>query len=102
MVDVRKGGTTDLSPGALFGFWNPSDDSIVIEPTLLLHQLFFKRTTNLERYLDTIELGPKEQAEFQIEILEEAVPAGWGPLAVQFVSTNRRSKFAVIFEFSAN
>ena len=79
--------------------WNPSDDSIVIEPTLLLHNIFFKRTSNLSRYLDTIELGPKENAEFQIEVLEEVIPAASRPLTVQFVSTNCRSKFTVTFEF---
>lgn len=81
--------------------WNPSDDSIVIEPTTLLHKIFFKRTSNLDRHLDTIELGPKENAEFQIEILEEVIPAGPRPLTVQFVSTNRRRKFTVTFEFQS-
>jgi hypothetical protein len=81
--------------------WNPSDDSIVIEPTLLLHKIFFKRGSNLERYLDTIELGPKEQAEFQIEILVEAVPAGFRPLAVEFDSSNLTwRKVTITFEFS--
>ncbi len=80
--------------------WNPSDDSIVAEPTLLLHKIFFKRTSKPERYLDTIELGPKEQAEFQIEILEEVVPAGFRPLAVEFVSSNLWwRKVTVTFEF---
>jgi hypothetical protein len=79
--------------------WNPSDDSIVIEPTLLLHKTFFRRTSNPSRYLDTIELGPKENAEFQIEILEEVIPAGFRPLTAQFVSTNCWLKFTVTFEF---
>jgi hypothetical protein len=70
----------------------------VIEPTLLLHKIFFKRTSTIDRYLDTIELGPKEDAEFQIEILEEVVP-GFRPLSVQFVSTNCWLKFTVTFEF---
>jgi hypothetical protein len=78
--------------------WNPSDESIVIEPTILLHKIFFKRTSKLDRYLDTIELGPREDAEFQIEILEEVVP-GFRPLSVQFESTNCRSRFTVTFEF---
>ena len=95
----KKRGRTDLSLGGTIRVWNPSDDSIVIEPTLLLHQIVFKRTSNLARYLDTIELGPKEQAEFQIEVLEEAVPAGFRPLSVEFISSNRCSKFAVTFEF---
>lgn len=71
----------------------------MIEPTLLLHKVFFKRASNLSRYLDTIELGPKENAEFQIEILQEAIPRGVRPLEVQFVSTNRWRKFTVTFEF---
>ena len=79
--------------------WNPSDDSIVIEPTLLLHRIFFRRTSNPSRYLDTIELGPKENAEFQIEILEEVIPAAFRPLTAQFVSTNCWLKFTVTFEF---
>jgi hypothetical protein len=78
--------------------WNPSDDSIVIEPTLLLHKIFFKRTSKLDRYLDTIELAPKEDAEFQIEILEEVTPA-FRPLAVEFASTNCWLSFTVTFEF---
>ncbi|PYX30483.1 MAG: hypothetical protein DMG80_12155 [Acidobacteria bacterium] len=78
--------------------WNPSDDSIVIEPTRLLHKIFFKRTSKPDRYLDTIELGPKEDAEFQIEILEEVAP-DFRPLSVQFVSTNCWLKFTVTFEF---
>jgi hypothetical protein len=78
--------------------WNPSDDSIVIEPTLLLHKIFFKRTSKPNRYLDTVELGPKEDAEFEIEILEEVVP-GFRPLSVKFVSTNCWLKFTVTFEF---
>jgi hypothetical protein len=78
--------------------WNPSDDSIIIEPTLLLHKIFFKRTSKPTRYLDTIELGPKEDAEFEIEILEEVVP-GFHPLSVEFKSTNLWLKFSVTFEF---
>ena len=79
--------------------WNPSDDSIVIEPTTLLHKIFFKRTSNPTRYLDTIELAPKENAEFQIEILEEVIPPGFHPLSVKFESTNCWRKFAITFEF---
>ena len=45
--------------------WNPSDDSVVIEPTRLLHKIFFKRTSKLECYLDTIELAPREDADFK-------------------------------------
>jgi hypothetical protein len=75
---------------------NPSDDSIVIEPTRLLHKIFFKRTP--DRYLDTIELAPREDAEFQIEILEEVIP-DFRPLSVQFVSTNCWLRFTVTFEF---
>lgn len=79
--------------------WNPSDDSIVIEPTRLLHKIFFKRPSKLERYLDTIELAPREDAEFQIEILEEVVPDFY-PLSVQFVSTNCWLRFTVTFDFA--
>lgn len=81
--------------------WNPSDDSIVIEPTSLLHKIFFKRTSNLGRYLDTIELAPKEDAEFQIEILEEVIPDNRSPLSVEFTSSNLWlfKKFTVTFEF---
>lgn len=79
--------------------WNPSDDSIVIEPTTLLHKIFFKRTSNLPRYLDTIELAPKENAEFQIEILEEVIPPGFRPLSVEFESTNCWRKFTITFQF---
>lgn len=78
--------------------WNPSDDSIIIEPTFLLHKIFFKRTSNPGRYLDTIELGPKESAEFEIEILEEAIP-GLRSLSVEFASTNLWFRFSVRFEF---
>jgi hypothetical protein len=59
------------------------------------------RTSKLDRYLDTIELGPKENAEFQIEILEEVISAGSRPLTAQFASTNRRRKFTVTFEFQS-
>jgi hypothetical protein len=80
--------------------WNPSDDSIVIEPTLLLHKIFFKRPSNLGRCLDTIELAPKEDAEFQIEILEELIPEDRSPLSVEFTSSNLWfRKLAVTFEF---
>ena len=82
--------------------WNPSDDSIVVEPALLLHKIFFRRTSNLSRYLDTIELGPKENAEFQIEILEEVIPASFRPLSAQFVSSNCWLKFIVIFELESS
>jgi len=101
LLDERRLETREGRPVAwgTIRVWNPSDDSIVIEPTLLLHKIFFKRTSTLNRYLDTVELGPKENAEFQIEILEQVIPAGSRSLAVQFVSTNRRSKFTVTFEF---
>jgi hypothetical protein len=80
--------------------WNPSDDAIVIEPTrVLLHKIFFKRTSKPDRYLDTIELAPKEDAEFEIELLTEEVP-GFHPRSVKFVSSNRTwRKFSVTFEF---
>jgi len=71
----------------------------VVEPTLLLNKIFFKRTPNLERYFDTVELGPKEQAEFQMEILLEVVAGDLSPLSVEFISSNRRSKFEGTFEF---
>jgi hypothetical protein len=77
--------------------WNPSDDSIIIEPTVLLHKIFFKRTSSPGRYLNTIELGPKEDAEFEIEILEEVVPR-FDPLSVEFASTNLWFRFSVRFE----
>jgi hypothetical protein len=63
------------------------------------HSIFFKRTSDLSRYLDTVELGPKENAEFQIEILEEVIPAAFSPLTVEFESTHCRSKFTVTFAF---
>ena len=83
--------------------WNPSDDSIVIEPTKkMLHKTFFRRTSNPSRYLDTVELGPKENAEFQIEILEQVIPTGFHPLPVKFESTNCWNKFTITFEFSTS
>jgi hypothetical protein len=105
LLDGRRQETRKNRPVAWghIRVWNPSDDSIVVEPTHLLHKIFFKRTSNLERYFDTIELGPKEQAEFQIEILidilEEIVPGRFRPLSVEFISSNRRLTFEVTFEF---
>jgi hypothetical protein len=71
----------------------------VIEPTTLLHKIFFRRTSNPARYLDTVEVAPKENAEFQIEILEEVIPPGFHPLSVEFESTNCWRKFTITFEF---
>jgi hypothetical protein len=80
--------------------WNPSDDSIVIEPTKkMLNKIFFRRTSNPTRYLDTVELAPKENAEFQIEILEEVIPPDFHRLEVEFESTNCWRKFIITFEF---
>jgi hypothetical protein len=79
--------------------WNPSDDSIVIEPTKMLHKIFFKRTSNLTRYLDTVELAPKENAEFHVEILEEVISPGSNQLEVEFKSENCWRKFNITFEF---
>jgi hypothetical protein len=78
--------------------WNPSDDSIVIEPTRLLHKIFFKRPSKPDRYLDTIELAPREDAEFQIEVLEEVI-TDFRSLPVQFKSTNCWLRFTIVFEF---
>jgi hypothetical protein len=100
-LDSRREGRNDRPVRwGTIRVWNPSDDSIVIEPTTkMLHKIFFKRTSNLARYLDTVELAPKENAEFQAEILDEVIPPGSHQLEVEFESENCWRKFTITFEF---
>ncbi len=74
---------------------------ITAEPIDHSHQIFFLRTTNLNRQYDVIELGAKESAEFQAEILVSAT-TNLEPLTVKLKTDNRfvGKTFKVNFTFA--